>query len=309
MSDGVDQRLTDALEACRRRLKEAPFLETLGRLGAHGRPEQAFQLLSGITTDSGSADALARLCASVDPGSGQHLVERTLLILASQHAIAQIPDLAVADSVKRLFADEFHFFASPPASWVSRFRNNDVRYREMARVATLRRFPAGQFHWEVSGFPRSWMAKARHPWRVVWHVFGRMGGFAPLFELHLNARRKNRIILLERESNISYFRAARSLERQPAVRGLMLSSWLFCESTPQVTPHLAWLRRTPESAGALLVDMGPAAPDSGFLTGDEDRRKQYEAGTYRPRSVCVLWPRKSLIDWANRHSEFNISAQ
>ena len=285
---------------------EGSFPEILSRLGACGQPEPAFQLLSVITADPSSADALARLCASVDSNSDQHFVERTLLILASQHAITQVLDLPVADSVKRLFADEFHFFANPPARWVPRFRIDDVRYREMARVATLRRFPAGQFQWEVSGFPRSCLVKARHPWRVAWHVFARMGGFAPVFELHLNDRRKNSIILLERESNISYFRAARSLERQPAVRGLMLSSWLFCESTPQVTPHLAWLRRTPESAGALLVDIGPAAPDSGFLTGSEDRRKQYETGTYRPNSVLVLWPRNSVIDWANRHSEFDM---
>lgn len=305
MSDAVDERLADALESCRRGLEEASFLETLDRLGTLGQAELAFQFLSGITADPGSSGELLRLCASIDSDSGRHLVERTLLILASQHAIALIPDLKVADSVKRLFADEFHFFANPPAAWVAHFRNDDVRFREMARVATLRRFPAGQFQWEVAGFPRSWMAKVRHPWRVFRHVIGRLGGFSPLFELHLNERRKNRIILLERDANVSYFRAARSLEKQPAVRGLMLSSWLFCESTAQVTPHLAWLRRTPEAAGALLVDLGPAAEDSGFLTGSEERRKTYQTGAYRPRSVCVLWPRKNVIDWANRHSEFD----
>ena len=306
MSDGVDQRLAGALEACRRKLEEASFLEILGRLGAHGRPETAFQLLSGITADPRSAGDLAHLCSSADPNSGEHLAERTLLILASQHAIARAPDLPVADSVKRLFADEFHFFANPPAAWVSHFQNDDVRFREMARVATLRRFPAGQFQWEFSAFPRSWMAKVRNPLRVFWRIMRRMGGFGPLYELHLNERRKNRLILLEREANISYFRAARSLEKQPAVRGLMVVSWLYCESTAQATPRLAWLRRTPESAGALLIDVGPAAPDAGFLTGSEERRKLYEQGAYRPRTVTVLWPRKSLIDWAIRHPEFDL---
>lgn len=305
MSDGVKERLSDALMACRRTLNEAPYSEILGHLGTHGQPESAFQLLSGIATDSHSAGDVASLCSSLNPHSDQHLAERVLLILAAQHAIAQIPDLPVADSVKRLFADEFHFFANPPAAWVSRFRIDDVRYREMARVATLRRFPAGQFHWEASGFPRSWIAKARHPCRVVWHVIGRMGGFAPFFELHLNDRRKNRIVLLESEANISYFRAARSLEKQPVVKGLMLCSWLFCESTAKVTPRLAWLRQTLESAGALLVDVGPAT-DSGFLIGSEDRRKLYEQCAYRPRTVCVLWPRKNVIDWADRHPEFDL---
>ena len=306
MSATTDHKLAAAFEACRRKLAEDSFSEILTRLGPYSRPDRAFRLLSSLTSEPGSAAEIVRLCVTISSHPDQNLVERTLLILASQHTIAEVPSLPVADSVQRLFFDEFQFFANPPAAWVPRFRIDDIRYQEMARVATLRRFPAGQFNWEVAGFPRSWVVKARQPWRVLWHVIGRMGGFAPLFELHLNDRRKNRRILLERESNISYFRAARSLEKQPAMRGVALVSWLFCESTAQVTPHLAWLRRTPESAGALIVDIGPASPDSGFLTGSEDRRKLYEEGVYRPRNVFVLWPRKSLIDWANRHSEFDI---
>jgi hypothetical protein len=303
----VEVRLAAAAEACRLRLEEDSCAEVLGRLGPLGQPDRAFQLLSRITVHAGSGAEVARLCASIPSRPDQNAVERTLLLLASQYAIAQVPGLAVSDTVKGLFADEFEFFANPPAGCVGRFQADDVRYREMARVATLRRFPAGQFHWEVSGFPRSWVAKARQPWSVLAHVMGRMGGFAPLFELHLNARRKNRLILLEKEANISYYRAARAVEMQPAIRGLLVAgSWLFCESTAQVTPRLAWLRQTPQSAGALIVDLGPALADSGFLTGSEERRKLYEQGAYRPSLACVLWPRKPLIDWANQHPEFDL---
>jgi len=302
----VEARLAAAEEACRLRLEEDSFARVLSRLGPLGQPDRAFQFLSQITIHPGSGAELARQCASIPSNPGQNAVERTLLVLASRHAVAQVPGLAVSDSVKGLFADEFQFFANPPAAWVPCFQADDVRYREMARVATLRRFPAGQFQWEVSGFARSLVAKARQPWRLLAHVIGRMGGFAPLFELHLNARRKNRLILLEKEAGISYYRAARAVEMQPAVRGLMLGSWLFCESTAQVTPRLAWLRRTPQSAGALIVELGPASADSGFLTGSEERRKLYEEGAYRPRLACVLWPRKPLIDWANQHPEFDL---
>jgi len=302
----VEARLAAAAEACRLRLEEDPCAGVLGRLGSLGQPDRAFQFLSRITIHLDSGAELARLCASIPSDPGRNAVERTLLVLASQHAIAQVPSLAVSDSVKELFADEFLFFANPPPAWVAHFQTGDVRYREMARIATLRRFPAGQFQWEVSGFPRSWVAKARQPWRVLAHVIGRMGGFAPLFELHLNARRKNRLILLEKEAGVSYCRAARAVEMQPAVRGLILASWLFCESTAQVTPRLAWLRRMPQSAGALIVELGPASADSGFLTGSEERRKLYEQGAYRPKLACVLWPRKPLIDWAKQHPEFDI---
>jgi len=301
----VDALLADAAEECRRKLDEDSFARVLTRLGPYGRPERAYQLLSQGAVHPGGAE-LAGLCASIPAEAGQNTVERALLVLASLHAIARVPSLPVSDSVKGLFVEEFRFFANPPAAWTARFRADDVRYGEMARIATLRRYPAGQFHWEIAGLPRSWAVKARKPWRVLAYVLKQMGGFAPLWELHLNDRRKYRRLLLEDEANISYCRAARSLEKQPGVRGLMTASWLYSQSTAQVTPHLAWLRQTVQDGGALLAELGPASADAGFLTGSKERRKLYEQGQYRPNVTCVLWPRRRLIDWANRHPEFDL---
>jgi hypothetical protein len=308
---GTEEQLAVAAETCRVKLQEDSYASLLQHLGPQREPEAAFQLLSRITMQPESSQQVGRLCASIRSEMGpsepdRHAVEQTLLLLASQHAITQVPGLPVSDNVKGLFAGEFKFFANPPAIWLPHFRSDDVRYMEMARVATLRRFPAGQFQWEAAAFPASQMARVRQPWRVLAYLIRKMGGFGPLIELHVNERRKNRLILLEKESHISYYRAARSIEKQPQVRGVVLTSWLFCESTAQITPHLAWLRRTPQSAGALIVDLGPAPPDSGFLTGSEERRKLYQQGLYRPKDTCILWPRKLLIDWANQHPEFDL---
>jgi hypothetical protein len=281
------------------------FAAVLDRLGPLREPERAFQLLSRITTHPDSAAEIAALSASIPSDPRRNAVERVLLLLASLHAMAKVPGLEVSDSVKGLFADEFRSFANPPAAWAAHFGAQDALYREMARVATLRRFPAGQFHWEVSGFPRSWLLKTRKPWKALAAVLGPMGGFAPYFDLHVNERRRNRLVLLEKEANLSYYRTARSIEKEPGVRGLMSASWLFCESTAQVTPRLGWLRRTPQSAGASIVVLGPAARDAGFLKGSDERRKLYEQGVYRPRVACLLWPRKLLIEWADRHPEFD----
>ena len=262
-------------------------------LGPYGKPENAFRLICEVAFCPGRSEEMERLRASSAAGN---TLEQTLLILASQHALPQVPGLPVADSVKRLLAEEFRFFADPPAAWLRHFRVEDLRYREMCRLATFRRFPAGQFEWQVS--------KLRRPWRLLGSVLRTMGGFGPLFELHVNPRRKARLILLEKEANLSYYRVARSLEKQPDVRGVMLKSWLFCESTARVTPRLAWLRRTPLAAGARIVDLGEAPPESGYLTGSEERRKLYVLGEYLPRMACVLWPRQALIEWANQHPEF-----
>jgi hypothetical protein len=301
----IEERLLLTAQACRRALLEPPFPQVLSGLGPFSEPSAAFQTLSQITADAASVGTVRELCGGFPQNADVNVVERALLLLASQHAATQVPTLPVADRVKELFAEEFEFFASPTPSWIAHFRSDSVRFREMARIATLRRFPAGQFHWEVSGMPRSWVIQTPRVWTLLRHVFGRMGGFSPLFEFHINSRRKNRMVLLEKEANISYYRTAKSLERQPAVKGLMLASWLYCESTSEVSPHLAWLRAVPQSGGALAIDLGPVPADAGFLVGSEERRIKYQQGTYWPRTGCILWARKDLISWAERHPEFD----
>ena len=265
-------------------------------------PERAFRLLSEVAFCPGRHEEFERLRDRT--GAGKQL-EQMMLILASQHAAGRVADLPVADSVKRLLREEFDFFAHPPAMWVPHFRIEDLRYREMARVATFQRFPAGQFEWQVGEFRRSWIFQSNRKCRLMLHLFGKMGGRAPLFEMHVHERRKSRLILLEKQANISYYRVARSIEKQPEVRGVMLRSWLFSEATARVTPRLAWLREIPLEAGASIFDLGEAPPVTGFLTGSEARRRLYVEGIYRPMMACVLWPRQALIDWASRHPEFD----
>ena len=112
-------------------------------------------------------------------------------------------------------------------------------------------------------------------------------------------------MLLEKQANISYFRTAKSIEKQPAVKGLMLASWLYSESTAEVSPHLAWLRTVPQSGGALAVDLGPcpgrlqASSSAAAIAARISRRH------IPPKNRLVLWARQDLIAWAKQHPEFD----
>ena len=265
--------------------------ELLGRATALRHPEP--QLVEDFRRELGGASA------SLDETDLAH----ALLLAASLQALSRVPSLPVSDAVKELFVEEFLFYAAPPAAWRARFRFSDVRFQEMGRIATLQRFPAGQYHWELAAFPRSWLPRVAQRWAAVTRAFLPMKGFGPLFELHLNDRRKNRVMLLEKETALSCYRAARSLELQPAVKGIMTSSWFYCVSTGVVTPHLAWLRRFFLEAGAVALDLGEAPADAGFLVGSPDRRRLYEEGKYRPQLTCMLWPRRSVLQWAELHAE------
>ena len=169
-----------------------------------------------------------------------------------------------------------------------------------ARIATLSRFPAGQLDWEVSGIPRSWLAKVprRSVPRLVSSILVELGGFQPAFFSHINPNRRNQGILLERESLRAYHRMARSMERQPGIKGLITASWLHSPDTFAVSPHLAWLNKVFLENGGHVLPLGPADVDSGVLHRSPERQQAYDAGTFKPTEGLVIWPRAAMLRWA-----------
>src|SRR5690606_35211128 len=153
-------------------------------------------------------------------------LERVLLLQASLESLDRLAALPVAESVKRLFCDEVQSFAAPPPAVRERFDTRRNVFVGLRKIASLRRHPAGQLSWEISGLPRSWLLKVarRALPRVVWSLAFEMGGFAPAFFIHLNASRRDRFALVERESGRAFYRMAQSLALQPVVKGLVASS-------------------------------------------------------------------------------------
>jgi hypothetical protein len=293
--------LKTAGEACRA-AKEEPDLSAVGLANPDLRNDQlCFELLSQVKAASESTRVLEKYRVA---GLETFAFERWLLVSSCLFALDRVHRLPVDEEVKALWAEDAVFFARPPEAQIAWFAADGVRFREMARIATLRRFPAGQFHWEISGLPRSFIPRTPiREWLRLFALLAKVGGFSPMAETHVNARRKNRIVLTEAEGIRSYALLARSLEMQPEVKGLCTCSWLYCESTGNVTPHLAWLRRFFVENGAFLGSVGPADRDSGFLVGSEHRRKLYEEGEYRPLMTYVVWPRQSMLAWVRKNPD------
>jgi len=302
--------LTQLIEDTRRALEASlaapPFVHLASALHRRHRDDACEHILASITTSNGLQSRLKAIEDEVFadmpervPGS----FERLLLMRQQLKALPQIAPLPVSEDVKRLFCEEFQYVATPPRGAV--FDAARGSFVALCEVATLRRFPAGQLHWNLSGLPRSWLLKVRGRARLTllaW-VAGRLRGFRPVFFPHLNAHRKSRWILTEQESNRSYYRMAQSMIHQPGVKGLVASSWLHSPDTFAVSPHLAWMNRTFLENGGLVVIMGPADPDCGVLSRSPERKKLYDEGTFKPTTGLVIWPRAAMLDWAARHPE------
>jgi hypothetical protein len=273
-------------------------------LRASGRLDDADRLVGRLTAVNGLQTALTAIRATLPPETPAGAFERLLLLRHAERAVKAIPALPVADAVKRLFGEEIRYVAAPPPR--ATFDVLKGGFVALAELVTLRRFPAGQYHWQHSGLPRSWIlkVKGRERLTLLYWIARKLKGFGPVFFPHLNPHRKNRW-LTENEANRSYYRMAQSLRLQPAVKGLVASSWLRSPDTAKASPHLAWMNRTIESNGGLVVVMGIADPESGALARSAARKDLYEAGEFIPTTGLVIWPRDAMLAWADQHPEWS----
>ena len=223
--------------------------------------------------------------------------ERCVLTAAALRALDTLAAVPVSESVKALCCEAYGRIPVPR-------RRLDLHHHsfvELSKVATLRRFPAGQFDWEPAGLPRSWLPKIRPLTtlgRTLRLVAFRMRRFRPAYFVHMGILGKN-YLLLERETHRSYYRMAQSMALQPEMIGLITSSWLHSPDTFAISPHLAWLNRVFEENGAVVATMGPADPGSGVLHRSPERQRAFEEGRLKPTLGLVIWPRDEMLAWAH----------
>lgn len=243
--------------------------------------------------------------------TAEYRLERFLLLNSAKRVAGLVSSLPVAESVKELYREEFSFFADSDVRYLKMFQVEGYRFAEMCKVVSLRRFPAGQLHWENSGVLRSSLLHVPrlHAPRFLSFVVRKLRGTRPCFKGHLNGRRKNCLMLLESEQNAAYYRIAKSMELQPEILGYVATSWFHSPVTFRVTPHLQWLNSIFLENGGFIVDMGVESPDCGVLVGSRERRQRWESGEFKPRNAMVIWPRREMIGWATRHPEFAESVE
>ena len=279
------------------------------RLIAAGYPEEAtWTMIQRVTEHPATWTEVralhARLLAEY-PDTPPHAVERVLLLRGLRRSLRLLPDVRVAESVKRLFCEQVQFLIAPSPAVKRRCDIQLNSFIGLCKLSTLRRFPAGQMTWEISGIPYSWLLKIppRDALRVWRHVATKMRGLTPMFVPHLSATRRDRTALLERETTRAYYRMAQSIALQPEVRGLIAGSWLHSPDTMAVSPHLTSFSRVLLENGAIVTTIGPADPDCGVFYRSPERKRAYDEGRFRPTTGFVLWARRDMLAWLEAHPE------
>jgi len=304
-------RTLESLRQAFTRALERPELAAVGRefqqRGISGT--EAIGIVHDMWRFGRYPDSMQQMPVSIsgarsDP-SGYYL-ERYLLARCALARLDRLPELPVYAPVKLAICEELQFLAAPTEEWLGQLRPDAYPFRAYCGIALLERFPAGQFCWDRTGVPRSWLLRvprAKLP-ALIAHIAFRMTGFGPCVGTHLSVARIHFRSLIEGEYRRAYCWLAKSLAMQPDVKGLVASSWLYSESTFEVSPHLRWMRDLIVKNGGFAAEIGEAPPASGFLVGSATRRKLYESGKFKPRETMVLWSREALLTWARRQPEF-----
>ncbi len=276
-----------------------------------GTPNDAagwFSLLAGYPENAGSVAAIRQMKAALPEkasASGRS-VERGAILQALSVAASEIKTRPVPPAVKRLYATTCKEVAGGKRWWSKFYDERSVHFMELAKLATLNRYPAGdQVFAFYARMPYTSLLKVPPP-AVPGMVrqIGKLGGFGPLIMPHINNGRRNQLILQKEEVQRAMWRIAKTMEMNPQVRGLCAAAWFFSAEAAKGFPHLSWLRALYTDEGAYVVDMEPASDESGLRVGSARRRDMHDKGTFYPRRTLVLWTRDGMLDWAARNFEF-----
>lgn len=303
------ERIEHARTLCRRALDTPPVKEAaewLDRAGLTGAERTELLRDAGRRNRVGERLTALRSRALAEGfPAGALAFERALLVRTALESLDRVACLPVDESVKHLFCREFAFYSDPPETDLDRFSIEGRIFPTMCGMVTLSRFPGGQHHWVVSGFPRSWFLKISplHLPGLSYFLFTKMGGLSPYFVPHVNHTTFSGLLFTEREYYKSFYRMTAAIEKQPAIRGIMSASWLHSHETHRISPHLAFFNRPYVEAGGLYIERGPASPRDGFLTGDPERTRLYQSGKYKPAFALMFCTRAQALSWKAAHAD------
>ena len=142
------------------------------------------------------------------------------------------------------------------------------------------------------------------PWQLLRRalLFARIGGFRPFFEIHAH---KLYMEEFSAEGRRECYRCCADLYAlHPEMLGMYAGSWFYDPAVAALSPHLAYLRDDPVAGGCACLFVAHDEQAASYSTAkSEKRRAAYAAGSYRPATYALVWPRRAQIAWARTEPE------
>lgn len=248
-------------------------------------------------------DPLAILCQKLQLEHGMQAIE-TIHKLVLAHLISQfksrLSGKQIPSRVINLYRHEHERILSEMSSNPAGFYSlaNDLFLKDLGLARTLL-IPVGiDFIQLVRGVPRSviWRAGFRQSFSSLCFFLGRLKGFGPFFEIHMDVRNRAKFTPEARES--CFRTVAEMLTANKDVKGLLAGSWLHDPALEAISPRLGYLRREAVKNGGKAFYYADEDGNSGALMCSASRRRLFAQGLYQPKNYFVVWPREGLMKWA-----------
>jgi hypothetical protein len=308
LSRPIEEEAAEAAAHCREALADPRLAQLSGSLpGAPADAEGWFRLLASFPHDHHSFTWLTGLRAAfpreaVEAGVSPGHYAALSALPAAASRIASAP---VTDRIKRRYIAFIHQIADRAKRWESHFDVEGSRFYDLAHLASLRRFPAGDLCFQVNRRLPVFLGLRVHPldWPGLLHaMLFAVRGLGPTMTLHFNYARDNWLVVSQDEFERSLWRIAKVAERYPDLKALMTMSWFHSAAVGETFPRLAWMRNVFIEGGAYAVDLEPGKA-ADICYNSAKRRELYEQGKFCPRQTLVLWPRAALLSWAAKRPE------
>lgn len=181
------------------------------------------------------------------------------------------------------------------------------RFLKDLNICALKLIPIGPGVIDLSAIPRSFLFKRgsiQFTKRLLF-ILLQVGGFKPFYRTHLYSR--GLAEFNEAGWDRAFLIIAELLKTYNRVKGVFRSAWFIDPKLQAISPRLAYLRERFEQNGGGIFYIGSTPQDiKNAILKSPTRRRLYEEGKYTPTNYMAIWPRKQLINWAERYYTNNL---
>ena len=178
--------------------------------------------------------------------------------------------------------------------------NSDLFKKDLA-ISALNMWPSSTIcHYEMSALPRRFLTSngitqffsASN--LLLSHIKNRQY----MYEFHMEDRRKHPHFL-EGGWREFYLEVAHRLTSETHISGIFAQSWFWDPEVIKAFPKMTYLRKVPESGGAMFYLLDKCDDPKHVALQNKKRQRLYEQGLYIPKSYLMVWPREMIIHWAS----------
>jgi len=280
-------------------LPAATALALAGRLVDAIDARPAF--LPGYRARTKAQEAFHRDLAREHPRADVAALYRLAMLAMVERFSERARRVPMTPAIRDCYRTEFARIVGAIAAGTDTRRIEDDGLAKDLGLCSLALVPLGSQLAAPSGVPLRWLlGGARTRLHGACYLAAVLRGTRPTLELHTHGPLLDRFTPDERAR--CYVRLGQLLALRPEIRAMQASSWFYDPALARISPHLAYLRADAEAHGASFFRIGPEGRDSGALATSRHRRELYAAGRYQPTAWLLVWPRASLIAYAQRHA-------